>query len=182
VDLSFCQLQVHPFHIPWGFDPQNSSIQFPILHAGNCRMNPLKTRNSLFLCSQRAFARFLVLRRGGNDLRPKGNNDTYEKCPSELLACPEEYRHHRDEMLSLARFYCQSRALYVKGRLGALRLVQPRSIGGSEIRLNVRMAFRPGPRGRCRLVVPTQRKPIAVELDPVEREHLRSILLLQLVL
>src|SRR5437016_13881149 len=46
VDLSFCQLQVHTFHTPRGFDPQNSSIQFPILHAGNCRMNPLETRNS----------------------------------------------------------------------------------------------------------------------------------------
>src|SRR5438046_1682051 len=45
VDL--CQLQVHPFHLPWGSDPQNSSIQFPILHAGNCRTNPLRTRNSL---------------------------------------------------------------------------------------------------------------------------------------
>jgi hypothetical protein len=46
VDLPFSQLQVHPFHVPRGFDPQNSSIQFSILHAGNCRTNPLKTRNS----------------------------------------------------------------------------------------------------------------------------------------
>ena len=46
VNLSCRQLQVHAFHIPRGFDPQNSSIQVPILHIGNCRTDPLKTRNS----------------------------------------------------------------------------------------------------------------------------------------
>src|ERR1017187_6210797 len=47
VNLSFPQIQVHAFHIPRGFDPQNSSIQFAVLHAENCRMLPLKSRNSL---------------------------------------------------------------------------------------------------------------------------------------
>src|ERR1017187_8041104 len=49
VNLSFPQIQVHAFHIPRGFDPQNSSIQFAVLHAENCRMVPLKSRNSRFI-------------------------------------------------------------------------------------------------------------------------------------